>query len=316
MINWSKAFSSFPLGFGGAAISGEGGGYGFGKITELESVSLVKSALEEGFKVFDTAPIYGHGTSEVRLGKALKKYRDRAYIVSKCGVDWDAQKRVAIRNDAQTTKRMLEESLQRLDCDKIDLYMVHWPDESVDIRRTVEVLSTAKEQGKIGAIGLCNTNDSELDLAQTVAPIDIVQNQHNLFEQVPDSLLQRLSQAKQGFMSWGTLDKGIITAQVTKVRSYDEKDIRSSDQTWWNDQINGPKIKTIEKLIPFLKDHGHSGLELALSHNLDAYAAVGLSGICLCGARDRAQLEGLVKALKNLLSPELLQEARKLAKAV
>src|SRR5690606_24070798 len=59
--------------FGGASVSGEGGGYGFGKMSEAEAETLLKKAWDEGINLFDTAPIYGFGLSEERFGRYLPK---------------------------------------------------------------------------------------------------------------------------------------------------------------------------------------------------------------------------------------------------
>src|SRR5690606_12662881 len=100
-----------------------------------------------------TAPIYGFGLSEERFGAYLPK---EAFIISKSGVDWHANKRVNMTNDPFVTERMLNESLKRLKRDSIDLYMIHWPDSRVDIRLPLEVLARAQKAGKIKYIGLCN----------------------------------------------------------------------------------------------------------------------------------------------------------------
>ena len=66
-------YSVSPIVFGGAAISGEGGGYGFGKIDDDQANVLLTESFDRGIRVFDTAPIYGFGLSEKRLGKCFKK---------------------------------------------------------------------------------------------------------------------------------------------------------------------------------------------------------------------------------------------------
>jgi aryl-alcohol dehydrogenase-like predicted oxidoreductase len=168
--------------FGGAGISGEGGGYGFGAMSETEAEALLKSAWEKGFTLFDTAPIYGFGLSEERMGRYLPK---EAMVVSKCGVDWHESKRVNMTNDPKTSERMLNESLKRLKRDVIDIYMVHWPDKKVDFRDTLQVLIRAKETGKIKHIGLCNTTLDELSLAKEVCQVEVIQSELNLFNQRP-----------------------------------------------------------------------------------------------------------------------------------
>lgn len=307
MLNLKEAFEFKPIAFGGASLSGEGGGYGFGSMSETQAIELVQSAFERNYKIFDTAPIYGFGLSEERLGKAIKKFRDDVFIISKSGIDWDHKKRVAIRNDVQTTKRMLDESLKRLDDDCIDLYMVHWPDDDVDIRHTLDVLAKAQAQNKIRYIGLCNTNMEELTLAREAAKIDVVQNQYNLFENSSSNLFEYFKSEAVKFMSWGTLDKGIITGSVNRSRTFDKNDVRASEAPWWNDEINLPKIKTMERVLPFLADNGHTGLEFALSFNLSRFENGDLEAVCLCGAKSSAQLLELEKALSNPVAADLIE---------
>ena len=103
------------LGFGGAVIAGKGGGYSFGGLEEQESIALVRDAYELGVRSFDSAPIYGFGESERRLGRALKNYRDQVQITTKSGITWDQSKRVTISNTPAITEKMLTQSLRDLD---------------------------------------------------------------------------------------------------------------------------------------------------------------------------------------------------------
>ena len=88
------------VGFGAAGISGSGGGYAFGDVSEKEALKVIQYAYERGIKVFDSAPIYGFGDSEMRLGlalkRALKQNREDLWLVSKSGVTWHPNKRVNI----------------------------------------------------------------------------------------------------------------------------------------------------------------------------------------------------------------------------
>lgn len=298
------------IGMGAAAISGEGGGYGFGHISDTDSIALVHAAQDRGINLFDTAPIYGFGVSEKRLGAALQgERRSRAFIVSKSGVTWDDQKKVRLDNSPEETQKMLDQSLKDLGTDYIDLYLVHWPDEETDIRRTVEVLVKAKEAGKIKAFGLSNTNTDELTLASEIAEPQVLQAQMNLFENDPvDALFGSVRERSMGFMSWGTLDKGILTGRVHKQRKFDAVDVRSH-APWWTSVDHTPRYKAMETISPMLTEAGHNGLELALSHVLEFQE----TSTALCGMRNIEQLESACTAAANLVSPELLTQARSIA---
>lgn len=312
MTQLLKTVSPLPIAFGGAAISGEGGGYGFGEISENTAIDLLLEAVEGGIKIFDTAPIYGFGLSEIRMGKAFKNMREKVFLVSKCGVTWHENKRVDMNNDPVVAQRMLEQSLRDLNTDFIDLYMVHWPDARVDIRKTMEVLSKAKHQGKIKHIGLCNTNLDELNLAFEIDRVEVVQSEFNLFTNkfVSEQVFPYLKEKNISFMSWGTLDKGILTGRVDEQRkTYDKSDCRSW-APWWKDADNSAKFEAMKKLWPLLDKNHHTGLELALAYNL-SYPELSTA---LCGAKSSQQLQSLLKAVKNLPKNEELQEYVALAK--
>lgn len=291
------------IGFGGAAISGEGGGYGFGSINEDSAQILLKNSFNAGINVFDTAPVYGFGLSEYRIGKAFKSVRDRVFIISKCGVTYDLNKRIRICNDPKIAKNMLESTLKTLDSDYIDLYMIHWPDDFNDIRYSLEILERAREAGQIRYIGLCNTNISDLTKAEEIVGkngVDAVQCELNIFNRkAVKEIFPYLKEKEIPFFAWGTLDKGIISERVTINRSdYDSFDARSWAPWWKNSKEKTKreqKFKIIQEIKKYLlclddKNKDLSLLELAVLHNL-SYTEVTST---LCGVRSLEQLDSLL----------------------
>lgn len=305
-------FEVSAVGFGGAAISGEGGGYGFGEVSEADAIHLVHHALELGVNLFDTAPIYGFGTSEKRLGKALYGHRrDHVFIVSKCGVAFDDRKRVRIDNSPRTTRAMLEQSLRDLGTENIDLYLVHWPDPEVDIRATMEVLARAQEDGKITYIGLSNTSLDDLAKAQEIVEVSACQGQFNLFEnQVSDTLFPTLAEEGIRFMSWGTLDKGILTGRVFEGRTYDKTDVRDH-APWWTSMDRAPRYRAMDAMSSILKDAGFSGLELAVSYVLRHQDVA----TALSGGRTQRQWDGLLQAVCNPMPDSVIDACLRCAQA-
>lgn len=277
--------------FGGASLSGEGGGYGFGTMSEADAEKLVKSAWDAGITLFDTAPIYGFGLSEERLGRYLPK---DAQVITKSGVDWHTTKRVNMSNDPVITERMLNESLKRLNRDVIDLYMIHWPDARVDIREPLAVLKKYQDTGKIKNIGLCNTNLEDLKKAREICEITAVQSELNLFNQTAFTSIDE--EWKKIFsMSWGTFDKGILTGRVTKDRKFSADDCRSW-APWWNKKEVQEKIKKVENLQVILKDYDLSLTQFCLQYNLNYF---GVSA-ALIGFKSS---DDVVKVSLNLQQP-------------
>lgn len=302
-----KSLGGLPIGFGGASISGEGAGYGFGDISEDEACRLLRYTFDRGIRLFDTAPIYGFGESEIRIGKAFKDIREKVYIVSKSGVSWHDSKRVNMTNEPKETQKMLEDSLRRLDSDYIDHYMIHWPDSRVDIRKTMEVLSKAKLQGKIKSIGLCNTYLDDFNKASEVDKISSLQSELNIFSRhAVDSLLPIAKENDLSFMSWGTLDKGILTGRVNAKRKFDKSDCRSW-APWWKSMDKEDRYRKMEIINKVISKFNLSPISLALGFNLSHENV----DMVLCGGRSEKQWDGLIDSLSNLPKPEQLEEVLK-----
>ena len=140
--------------------------------------------------------------------------------------------------------------------------------------------------------------------------IEVVQSEFNLFQNAADeNLFPYLKKYNMSFMSWGTLDKGILTGRVDEKRKFEESDCRSW-APWWKNADNKSKFEAMKKIWPILDEHNHTGLELALGHNLQFPEL----SVALCGAKNSEQLLSLFKALENLPNKEILSEAMRLAK--
>ncbi len=288
--------------FGGASISGEGGGYGFGTMSEGDAERVLKKAWESGITLFDTAPIYGFGLSEERLGRYLPK---EARIITKSGVDWHDTKRVNMTNDKAVTEKMLNQSLKRLQREVIDIYMIHWPDARVDIREPLEVLIKAQKAGKISQIGLCNTNLEDLTKAEELCEISVIQSELNLFNQ--ESFLQLNDTWKNKLsMSWGTFDKGILSGRVTRERKFAAADCRSW-APWWNKKEVLQKIDRTTELKKILDEYEITLAEFCLHYNLNYF---GIS-TCLIGLKTEEDVVQMCSALQRNVMRERIEEVMK-----
>lgn len=288
---------AIPLAFGGASISGEGGGYGFGAVTDSEAEILIRHVYERGVRVFDTAPIYGFGLSEERLGKYLPK---EARIISKSGVHWHENKRVDMTNAPAVTEKMLLESLKRLNREMIDVYMVHWPDPKVDIRETMTLLKTYQDKGVIKHLGLCNTHSEDLKKAQEIASIKYLQSEINLFK---SESFKDLHPENYTTMSWGTFDKGILTGRVFKGRKFDDADCRSW-APWWNNKEVLGKVERAQKLSQRLEKEGIELKHFAVQFNLQFKK----TDLILAGSKTAKDFDEVLELTKKPISSELIKK--------
>ncbi len=150
-------FRISELGFGGWQL----GGHGWGKTPAAPAREAIAEALDAGINLFDTAPVYGFGRSEELLGKALGRAAGPV-VVSKGGLTWDDHRRV--RHDArpESLSRQCEESLRRLGRDRIELYLLHWPDAGVPVSESCGALEDLRLRGLVGAWGVSNVTAAQL----------------------------------------------------------------------------------------------------------------------------------------------------------
>lgn len=298
----STTLKVHPITFGGASLSGSGGGYGFGEISNDQAKSLLDFAFEMGLNLFDSAPIYGFEQSEKTLGEVFKSRRDKVHFISKSGVSWHHTKRVNMTNDPKTTQKMLEQSLRNFQSDYIDLYMIHWPDKNIDIRKPMEVLAKAKLDGKILHIGLCNSNSEDLAKALEIEKIEVLQSESNLFNIAAfDSMSELIEQDNIATMGWGTFDKGILAGSVKVGRQYDKVDARSW-APWWKKGPLKEKLQLAQKVSEYLKPYDLNLIDISI--NLHKHTQVNTP---IIGAKSIAQLESALSSYNKNINNDIFK---------
>lgn len=180
-----------------------------------EPRDVVAAALDHGIHTFDTCEVYGDGESERALGKALGGDRDRAVIVDKV-----AEQHLA----PDDLRAACERSLQRLGTDRIDLYLVHWPNRDVAFSETYAAMAKLRDEGKIREIGLSNFGVK--DLADWFETGDAVANQlgyNLLLRAVEDEVLPACERHGVGAMLYMPLHQGILTGRWRTVEEIPPK---------------------------------------------------------------------------------------------
>ena len=115
-------------------------------------VGVIRAALELGVSLLDSAEMYGEGGAEEVIGAAIRGHRDGLYLVSKF-YPHNASRSGVIE--------ACERSLARMDCDYIDLYLLHWPG-SIPLAQTFDALHVLQDSGKIRDFGVSNFDIDDL----------------------------------------------------------------------------------------------------------------------------------------------------------
>ena len=204
------------------------GGNVFGwTVDEKGSFDLLDRFLAGGLNTIDTADAYSRwapgnsgGESETIIGKWMKSRgnRDKVVVVTKVGSDMGQGKRDL---SAAYIEKAVEASLRRLQVDAIDLYLSHWPDNSVPYEETLGAYEKLLEKGKIRYAGASNLDASQLEAALRVASqrslprYEVLQPEYNLYDRGSfDGALKELCMREGlGVITYFSLAKGFLSGK-------------------------------------------------------------------------------------------------------
>jgi len=256
------------------------GGAMWGGTDEAVAVKTIRTALELGITLIDTAPVYGFGRAEELVGRAIAEHgaREHVVIATKAGLGWRAG---AIYRDAspQRIRSEVDDSLRRLKTDYIDIYQLHWPDPRVPMEKTAAALRALYERGTIRAIGVSNVSPLQIDTFRTVAPVHVVQSPYNLFERgIETDVLPYAERHGLSVIAYGALCRGLLSGRMRPDTTFTGDDLRQSDPKF-QPRRYGQYLKAVAALERFARDgYGKSVLALAVRWILDQGIATALWG--------------------------------------
>src|SRR5215475_190569 len=264
------------------------GGFMWGGTDEREALETIRTALEQGITLIDTAPAYGFGTAEELVGRALTQYgkREQVIIATKVGLEW--RKAQLFRNSSRARiTNEIDDSLRRLQTDYIDIYQVHWPDPLVPIEETAAAMQQLYKQGKIRAIGVSNYSLEQMHLFQQAAPLHTAQPPYNLFERgVEKDVLPYCRTHGISTLTYGSLCRGLPSGRMKPGTKFQGDDVRKIDPKFRPPRY-GQYLKAVERLDRFAQEnYGKRVLELAVRWTLDQPFVT----VALWGARHPEQL--------------------------
>ena len=241
----AKSMKTRTLGQSGPSVSAIGMGCmplsgSYGTTSEDDGVAAIHRAIDLGITLFDTADVYGYGTNEELVGRAIRGHRDEILVATKFGgVFTPASQEGHEHQGVPKTsgkdgspayvRRACEASLRRLSVDTIDLYQQHRIDPKVPIEETLGALSDLVSEGKVRFIGLCEIQPSDLRRAAAVAKITSVQCEYSLFERGVEREISGLcDQLGIGLIPYSPLGRGLLSGSLTVKSELEPHDIRLS----------------------------------------------------------------------------------------
>jgi aryl-alcohol dehydrogenase-like predicted oxidoreductase len=188
------------------------------RLDEAGTAGVVAAALDAGITLFDTADVYGSQRSEEFLGRSLGTRRDDVVVATKFGVPVPDGGGAA----PEYVARACEASLRRLGTDRIDLYQLHAPDDTVPIADTLGALHALVAAGKVVEFGCSNFSAAQLAEAEAAAGdrgrFRSVQNQYSLLWRAPedDGVLAACASSDLALLPYYPLANGLLTGKVVR----------------------------------------------------------------------------------------------------
>jgi aryl-alcohol dehydrogenase-like predicted oxidoreductase len=194
------------------------------------SIALVRTAVDKGITLFDTAEAYGPFTNEELVGEALEPVRDRVVIATKFGFDIDLAtgERSGTNSRPDHVKAVADAALKRLRTDRIDLFYQHRVDPAVPIEDVAGAVRDLIAAGKVGHFGLSEAGVDTIRRAHVVQPVAALQSEYSLFWREPEQeLLPLVEDLGIGFVPFSPLGAGFLTGQIDENTVFAPGDFRN-----------------------------------------------------------------------------------------
>ncbi len=240
----------------------------YGPPTERRAaIRLLHQAIDLGVTHFDTAEIYGIGsTNEALLGEAFGDRRDKVFIATKFGPlrDPATGESLGIDGSAKNCRRAVEGSLRRLRTDVIDLYYLHRVDPKTPIEHTVEAMAALVAEGKVRAIGLSEASADTIRRAAAIHPVAAVQSEYSIFSRdIEASVIPACLDVGASLVAYSPLGRGMLSGRFTK-DALSGDDRRNAVPRYQGDAYSA-NIALVDEIQSLAAAHACSAAQVALA---------------------------------------------------
>src|SRR5256714_4718642 len=203
--------------------------YGYGPAADKQQmISLIRTAVERGITLFDTAEAYGPFTNEELVGEALAPVRDQVVIATKFGFTFEGAKQSGTDSRPEHIKEVAEASLKRLQTDHIDLFYQHRVDPDVPIEDVAGAVQDLIQEGKVRHFGLSEAGVQTIRRAHAIQPVTALQSEYSLWWRSPEAeVLPALEEIGIGFGPFSPFGKGFLTRKIDENTTFDKSDFRN-----------------------------------------------------------------------------------------
>jgi aryl-alcohol dehydrogenase-like predicted oxidoreductase len=215
------------IGLGCYALSGA-----YGPTDPESFVDLLRRAYEQGVTFFDTAAIYG--PAEEVLGRAVAPFRDQVWIATKVGARDDGRRDCS----AEQVVASCEQSLRRLNTDRIDLYQVHFDDPDTPIEETVGALEQLKAAGKICHYGVGHLPASGMAAYFSAGQVfSALAELSAVARSARERILPLCREHGVGLIAFSATGRGLLAGQIGPQTTFEKGDLRRIDPLFQRERL-------------------------------------------------------------------------------
>ncbi|MEM7331034.1 MAG: aldo/keto reductase [Chloroflexota bacterium] len=280
--------------------------------SESESKEIINRALDAGINMIDTSNSYAKGEAERIIGRALKENGRRDELVVATKAHYPTGTGLNDRgNSRYHLVKACEDSLKRLQTDRIDLYQLHRPDFEVPIEETLGALTDLVRQGKIRYIGSSTAPAWKVMEALMVSELKgyvrFVSEQppYNLLDRRIENELVPMCQAHQiGVLPWSPMAMGILAGRYAgyeKNGVFPEASRASLRGGIYAERITKRGVEVGDEFVKLAQELGVTAVQLAILWVKDQPGVTAP----LIGPRSIEQLEHYLPVMEMSLSDEV-----------
>jgi aryl-alcohol dehydrogenase-like predicted oxidoreductase len=237
--------------------------HNYGSRDETECIATIHRAVDLGVNLLDTADVYGDGSNERLVGRAIRDRRDRVVLATKFGMVRDGSGR-GVNGRPEYARSSCDASLRRLGVETIDLYYLHRVDPDVPIEETVGAMARLREEGKVRHLGLSEAGAGTLERAASVAPIAALQSEWSLWARgLEDGVAATARSLGIGIVAYCPLGRGFLTASLRGPGDLAPDDSRRRHPRFHGENL-ATNLKLADRIADFAGRWGASAAQMAL----------------------------------------------------
>ena len=280
---------------------------------EHEAADQLKTFLESGGNLIDTAAVYGDGDAERVLGGFIGTLanRDEIILATKAGISFANGER-SVNNSRGNLLNDLDKSLARLGVDHIDLWQIHTWDPLVPLEETLSAIDQAVSSGRTRYVGVSNFSGWQLARSATLqnpffgkAPIISQQSEYSLLNrEIESEVMPAALEMNIGILAWSPLGRGVLTGKYRNGSPSDSRGDSPHFSGFVSPYLGENSRRIVDAVCVASEGLGYSPIEVALSWVRDGFGVTS----AIVGARTAAQLRGIL-TVEEIVLPDQVRIA-------